>query len=105
MERRKSSLLPDSSPAARAEGRNGKHVTLRCVARGLGDCRHRQEVDEFRKIVIADGISFSAITFQNVIGYLQEHLSSHDNYVAYLVERYLFPYGVDYNPSGLRINQ
>jgi hypothetical protein len=53
--------------------------------------RHRQEIAEFQKIVTADGIAFSATTFQDAILALQKDRSGHEKYIDYLVKRYIAP--------------
>jgi len=51
---------------------------------------HRREIERFSDIVNADGISFKALTFQEVILRLTEiHWPEHRKYIDYLTERYL----------------
>ena len=52
---------------------------------------HRQEIDEFQKIVTADGIAFSATTFQEVIDSLRKHESGCAHYCDFLTGRYILP--------------
>ena len=54
-----------------------------------GRC-HLREVEEFSKILQADGISFTHITYQKLVRTLQDTLPPrHDRYLAYLQERYI----------------
>ena len=51
---------------------------------------HQEEIEAFASIAKADGINFRHITYQEVIFYLKEnHYAEHENYINYLVERYL----------------
>lgn len=59
---------------------------------------HRVEIQEFEEAVSSDGIRFSAITFQEVIGRLAQYRPEHPCYVDYLVERYL-PKDVGFSPG------
>ena len=57
---------------------------------GQEGATHRDEIDEFTKIALSDGIHFSAFSYQELIislanDYRQEHLE----YIKYLTERYL----------------
>lgn len=57
---------------------------------GTEGYEHRQEIEAFASIAKADRINFSHITYQEVIFYLKEnHYAEHENYIDYLVERYL----------------
>ena len=51
---------------------------------------HQEEIEAFASIAKADGINFRHITYQEIIFYLKEnHYAEHENYINYLVERYL----------------
>lgn len=53
-------------------------------------CEHRKEIEDFKKIVEKDSINFRSITYQEVIYYLREnYYNEHNEYIDYLVERYL----------------
>lgn len=72
---------------------HGKKFTLLYLwydVPGTKGYEHRQEIEQFAKIVKNDGIDFRHITYQEVIFYLKEnHDSEHKDYIDYLVERYL----------------
>ena len=51
---------------------------------------HRREVERFTEVVVADGVRFHAITYQELIARLGEHRDEHPLYVRYLTERYLW---------------
>jgi hypothetical protein len=51
--------------------------------------RHRQEVEEFAKVVRSDGVVFHATTYQDLIVRLSQHREEHEQYVTYLTGRYL----------------
>lgn len=51
--------------------------------------RHRQEVDEFARIVRSDGVVFHETTYQDLIVRLAQRRGQHNEYVRYLTERYL----------------
>ena len=51
--------------------------------------RHRCEISEFQEIVMTDGIALHAVTFQDVISTLAQQRLGHEQYVDYLVNRYL----------------
>jgi hypothetical protein len=56
---------------------------------GTEGYEHRQEIEYFKKLV-KDKVDFRHITYQEVIFYLKEnHYAEHENYINYLVERYL----------------
>ena len=50
---------------------------------------HQNEIEEFKKVVVADGVWFRAMTYQKLIQSLAEHRGRHPAYVDYLAERYL----------------
>lgn len=56
---------------------------------GSEAARHRAEIGDFSTLARADGVSFSAITYQQVILHLAQHRAEHGEYVDYLAERYL----------------
>ena len=73
-----------------ANGRGGFClVYLWYEAPGIEASEHRKEITEFTKTVVADGIAFQAMTFQEVIGAMSENNVGQDSYVDYLVNRYL----------------
>ncbi len=56
---------------------------------GTEGYEHRQEIEYFKKLV-KDKVDFRHITYQEVIFYLKEnHYAEHEDYINYLVERYL----------------
>ena len=56
---------------------------------GTEGYEHRQEIEYFKKLV-KDKVDFRHITYQEVIFYLKEnHYAEHEDYIDYLVERYL----------------
>lgn len=53
-------------------------------------CHHRREAQQFAQVAAADGITFQAVTFQEVILRLAaKHRPEHHNYIDYVTERYL----------------
>lgn len=58
-------------------------------ALGESGSKHRQEVEEFSKIIRSDGILFHSITYQELIVYLSQYREQHEKYVSYLTDRYL----------------
>lgn len=51
--------------------------------------KHRQEVEEFKSIVCADGVVFHETTYQQTIVALARYRNIHPKYVAYITDRYL----------------
>lgn len=72
---------------------HGKKFTLLYLwydVPGTKGYEHRQEIEQFAKIVKNDGIDFHHITYQEVIFNLKEnYYDEHKDYIDYLVERYL----------------
>jgi len=62
---------------------------LRYDAFGEPGFRHRQEVEEFARIVRSDGVVFHESTYQDLIIRLARHREHHTEYVSYITERYL----------------
>lgn len=57
---------------------------------GEHGARHQEEIDEFSKVVRADGVRFRATTYQELILALADRCrAEHREYVDYLAERYL----------------
>lgn len=59
-------------------------------ALGEAGNRHRNEIEQFTKILDADGIKFLSMSYQELIGILSSrYRREHKSYVQYLTERYL----------------
>lgn len=58
-------------------------------ALGKPGYKHRKEIEEFKRIVRADGVVFHDITYQELILNLAKQRDEHVEYVAYLTDRYL----------------
>lgn len=58
-------------------------------ALGGSGFRHRQEVEEFSKIALSDGVLFHSITYQELIVRLAKYRGQHKEYIEYLIDRYL----------------
>ncbi|MBI9031444.1 hypothetical protein JEZ13_05535 [bacterium] len=57
---------------------------------GEDGAKHREEIEKFKKVAIADKINFISITYQELIIKLyQKHYGNHKNYIDYLASRYL----------------
>ena len=57
---------------------------------GEDGAEHREEIEKFKKIAIADKINFISITYQELIIKLyQKHYDKHKDYIDYLASRYL----------------
>jgi hypothetical protein len=57
---------------------------------GKEGATHRDEIDEFTKIAISDGIHFSALSYQElIISLANDYRQEHPEYIKYLTERYL----------------
>lgn len=51
---------------------------------------HRNEIADFAEVVMADGVKFHAMSYQELIVKLsKEYRQNHDRYIKYLTERYL----------------
>lgn len=57
---------------------------------GKEGATHRDEIDEFTKIALSDGIIFSALSYQElIISLANDYRQEHPEYIKYLTERYL----------------
>lgn len=57
---------------------------------GKEGATHRDEIDEFTRIAISDGIHFSALSYQElIISLANDYRQEHPEYIKYLTERYL----------------
>ena len=59
-------------------------------APGEDGAKHKEEVEDFAKAALSDGIDFHALTYQELILRLShEYRDSHPKYIKYITERYL----------------
>jgi len=57
---------------------------------GEDGAKHREEIEEFKKITLADKVNFISISYQELIIKLyQKHYDKHKDYIDYLASRYL----------------
>jgi hypothetical protein len=57
---------------------------------GRAGVQHQEEIDQFKSIVVQDGIKFHAMTYQELILKLADrYRREHSDYIRYLVDRYL----------------
>ena len=73
----------------RQSGPGGRLLYLFYDVPGSAANQHITEIQEFARIASADGLSFSAVTYQDVLLRLAERRDEHREWVDYMVERYL----------------
>ena len=56
---------------------------------GAEGARHAAEVEAFKAIARADGVLFHSLTYQELICSMSDKLGGHDDYVEYLMDRYV----------------